>query len=52
LRKTIKKEIEAASNLISVSEVNQLALWLKKYTLVDEEVKKAQIKHVQLKSER
>ena len=50
LRKTIKREIEAAPNLISISEVNQLALCLKKYTLADEEVKKAHIKSVQLKS--
>ena len=43
LRKIIKREIEASPNLISISEVNQLALWLKKYTLADEEVKIAHI---------
>ncbi len=43
LRKTIKREIGASPNLISISEVNQLALLLKKYTLADEEVKIAHI---------
>lgn len=43
LRKIIKREIEDSPILISVSEVNQLALWLQKYTFVNEEVKSTHI---------
>ncbi|MDX1699070.1 MAG: nuclease-related domain-containing protein [Melioribacteraceae bacterium] len=43
LRKIIKRDIEAYPKLISISEVNQLALWLEKYTLADEEVKRTHV---------
>ncbi|WP_366922068.1 NERD domain-containing protein [Metallumcola ferriviriculae] len=49
LIKTIKKDIESSSNLMTIEEVDQLYLKLQRYARADETVKKAHIDNVQTK---